>query len=294
MTTISIQVSPDWRALDLDELSGILLVVGAPDSGKSTFARYLYNRLRDLGRRVAFIDGDPGQSTLGPPTTLTMTFKPDALEEWSYGPPQLWRYFIGSTTPQGHMLSVLVGAVRLTQSAQQNGAQVVVYDTSGLVDPTRGGLALKNAKLDLLRPNTVYAIQNESELVPLLLPLRRSGRAKVIELRPSEAAVPRDIEARREHRSRQFASHFAAAEPLELEWSRMAVYPSPDFQVRQIVALEDFLGFTLGLGIVISANRSEQHARLLTPLRSLAGVAAIRLGDLLVNPDNFQDERLAG
>ncbi|OGO37421.1 MAG: hypothetical protein A2W35_16170 [Chloroflexi bacterium RBG_16_57_11] len=294
MTANSIQVSPDWRALDLDNLTGILLVIGASDTGKSTFARYLYDRLRDLGRRVAFIDGDPGQSTLGPPTTLTMTFKPEALDQWSYGLPQTWRYFIGSTTPQGHMLSVLVGAVRLTQAAQQNGAQVVVYDTSGLIDPTRGGLALKNAKLDLLRPSTVYAIQRESELVPFLLPLRRSGRAQVVEIRPSQAAAPRDVDVRREHRARQFANHFSVAEPLELEWSRIAVYPSPDFRVRRLVALEDFLGFTLGLGIVLSANRSEQHVRLLTPLRSLAGVAAIRLSDVLVNPDNFQDERVTG
>ena len=292
MTTQPVQIPPEWQALDPADLTGVLLVVGASDTGKSTLARYMFNRLRDQGRSVAFIDGDPGQATLGPPTTLTMTFKPDSVGEWSYGLPQVWRSFIGSTTPQGHMLSLLVSAVRLTQAAQQNGAQVVVYDTSGLVEPARGGLALKNAKLDLLRPSSVYAIQRESELMPFLLPLRRSGRAQVIELRPSHAVVTRSPEVRREHRSRRFASHFSNAEPLELDWGRMAVYPYPDFRARRLVALEDFYGFTLGLGIVLSTNRPEQHVRLLTSVRSMAGVAAIRLGDVLVDPENFQDEQI--
>ena len=292
MTVPSIQVSPDWQELNLAELSGVLLVVGAPDSGKSTFARYLFNGLRASGRRVAFIDGDPGQSTLGPPTTLTMTFKPDVLDEQSEGSMPVWRYFIGSITPQGHMLPVLVGAARLTEAALQNEAQVVIYDTSGLVEPRSGGLALKNAKLDLLRPQTVIAIQREGELESFLVPLRRSGRTRVFELRPSRAVLRRDAEARRKYRALQFASHFAKAQAIDFEWSRMAVFPYPDFRVHQLVAFEDLPGFTLGLGIVHSINRPGQRVRVLTPLRSLSGVIAMRLGDILVNPDNFNDERM--
>jgi polynucleotide 5'-hydroxyl-kinase GRC3/NOL9 len=108
----SIQVSPEWQALKLDDLSGVLLVVGAPDSGKSTFARYLFNSLRDLGRRVAFIDGDPGQS-IRTANHMTLTFEPDALDQFSNGSPQVWRYFIGSTTPQDHVARWL--ARRLTR-----------------------------------------------------------------------------------------------------------------------------------------------------------------------------------
>jgi len=47
--------------------------------------------------------------------------------------------FVGSITPQGHMLPVLVGAARLAKAAVEYGAEVVVYDTSGLVDVSRGG-----------------------------------------------------------------------------------------------------------------------------------------------------------
>jgi polynucleotide 5'-hydroxyl-kinase GRC3/NOL9 len=294
MTAPSIQISPEWQALNLDGVSGVLLVIGAPDSGKSTFARFLFHSLKDLGRSAAFIDGDPGQSALGPPTTLTLTFDPDRLYQDSNGLVQVWRYFIGSTTPQGHMLPVLVGSARLTQIALQNGAQVVVYDTCGLVEPRRGGLALKNAKLDLLRPAIVYAIQRQGELEPFLLPLRRIGRAQVIELAPSNAVIHRDIDARREHRRRQFVSYFAAARAIEVAWSRLAVFPYPDFRLHRLVAMEDMGGFSLGLGIVLAINRPAQRVRLLTPLRALAGVAAICLGDVLVNPDDYHDEWMMG
>lgn len=65
MATLDI---PDaWSRLPLPDLTGVLLVVGGADSGKSTFGRYLYEQQRRLGRSVAFIDGDPGQSALGPP-----------------------------------------------------------------------------------------------------------------------------------------------------------------------------------------------------------------------------------
>jgi polynucleotide 5'-hydroxyl-kinase GRC3/NOL9 len=292
MNDTSIEVSPEWQALKLDHLSGVLMVVGAPDSGKSTFGRYLFACLRELGQRVAFIDGDPGQSALGPPTTMTLTFDLDVLDERTSSHFQVWRYFIGSTTPQGHMLPVVVGAARLTQVAQLKGAKVVIYDTSGLIEPRHGGLALKNSKLDLLRPQVVYAIQREDELEPFLVPLRRSRRAEVIVFRPSKVAVHRDIYARREYRARQFAGYFTQAQVLDLEWSRTAVFPYPDFRMHRLVALEDIQGFTLGLGIVLSIDRLARRVRLLTPMHSLAEVNSVHLGDVLVNPDNYEDQQI--
>ncbi len=295
------QAPDEWRALKLEDLSGVLLVIGAPNTGKTTLAGYLFDGLQRLGRKAAFIDGDPGQSALGPPTTLTLVLGPDApggLRPVEPGPDparrQTWRYFAGSITPQGHMLPVLVGAARLVQAARDAGAESVIYDTSGLVDPAQGGLALKNAKLDLLRPQAVFAIQGEAELEPLLIPLRRSQRVKLIELRPARAVVRRDANARRQHRARQFGAYFASAHALELEWERMAVFPYPAFRIHRLAALEDAQGFTLGLGIVTAIDRPARRARLVTPLRSLAGVNAVRLGDVLVNPDTFQDERIVG
>ncbi len=49
--------SPAWRRLDLAGLQGTLMIVGGTDSGKTTFARYLFLGLCHLGRRAAYLDG---------------------------------------------------------------------------------------------------------------------------------------------------------------------------------------------------------------------------------------------
>lgn len=73
MTDHRLDIPPTWEKINLREARGTLMVIGATDTGKSTFARYLYRQLgADPGRRVAFLDGDPGQSSLGPPATMTL------------------------------------------------------------------------------------------------------------------------------------------------------------------------------------------------------------------------------
>jgi polynucleotide 5'-kinase involved in rRNA processing len=66
------EILPAWEQLGLQSLNGILMVVGASDAGKSTFGRYLFRRLCASSAGVAYLDGDPGQGSLGPPTTMTL------------------------------------------------------------------------------------------------------------------------------------------------------------------------------------------------------------------------------
>jgi polynucleotide 5'-hydroxyl-kinase GRC3/NOL9 len=113
-----------WLRFPLAELKGTLLVIGGVDTGKTTFARYLFRELKARNGRVAFLDGDPGQSTLGPPTTLTMAYDLDESSiEGTSGMPT--RYFIGSISPSGHMLQTLVGSMRLVQAAYQTGDSTI-------------------------------------------------------------------------------------------------------------------------------------------------------------------------
>ena len=283
-------IPPAWQQIDL-ALRGVLMVIGAPDTGKSTFAQYLYRRLCAESSRVAFLDGDPGQSTLGPPTTMALAMSASGQDPF---PPQgkTWQRFVGAVSPARHMLPVLVNAARLAQAAQDANADTIVYDTSGLVNPAQGGHHLKLAQVDLLRPTVVFAIQREQELGPILAPLRNS-RVRVIELRPSPAAQARDIPTRQAHRASQFAHYFANARQVTASWNRLAVSPAPRFVFNQLVALEDAEGFTLGLGIVTLSDAAARQVRLLTPLASLGGVQALRLGDVMVDPKTFRDQPLA-
>jgi len=295
--TEQIDIPRAWDQLRVERLCGTLLVIGAPDVGKTTFAQYVYRRLCAGLGGVAYLDGDPGQSILGPPTTITVAV---AIHGEDSFPPrgQMWRRFVGAVSPRGHMLPLLVGASQLVRAAWDAGAETIVYDTTGLVDPVRGGLALKLAMVDLLRPTTVFAIQRSQELESLLIPLRRSRRVRVIDLNPAPVSRRRDVPTRQAHRARQFAAYFAAAGDvgarhlLTADWGRLAVFPTSRFFLDRLVALEDASGFVLGLGIVLQSDIRARQVTLYTPLASLVGVNALRLGDVVVDPRTFRDQRL--
>lgn len=281
----------EWEKLDFTGLSGTLMIVGPPDVGKSTFSRYLFKRLCEIHPRVAYLDGDPGQSTLGPPGTMTLALAENGDDAF---PPQgrMWRGFVGSVSPVGHMLPVLTCAARLIEAAREAGVQVVIYDTTGLVDPAQGGIYLKLAKIDLLRPAVLFAIQRDQELKSLLMPLHRSRRILVIELSPSPAARRRDQSVRKAHRAAQFAEYFTDASQLRVNWTQFAVLPSPRFNLHRLVAMEDADGFTIGLGIVKQIDRLYRQVMLYTPVDTVNGVDAIRVGDVAVDPATFEDRPL--
>ena len=290
-----ITIPHEWEQLEVNRYHGLVMVIGAPDTGKSTFARYLYHRMSQEWKNLAYLDGDPGQSFLGPPTTLTLgigLFEDNDQPSDNYSLfIRNWRSFIGSVTPRGHMLDMLVGAERLVRAAHQQGAEVVIYDTCGLVDPLQGGFNLKMGKIDLLHPTIVIALQKETELEPLLVPLRRSRRTHLVELRPSLEVQERSSESRKNFRATQFAKYFSTPVYLVVDWCRLAVMPWPRFSLNRLVALEDAEGFTHGLGIVVEINRQERWIRLLTPVTSLEGIDTLRLSDLRIDLHTYQDKQ---
>ena len=289
-------IPSSWHAPDFTNLSGLLMVVGAPDAGKSTFARYLYEQLAGRRMAAAFLDGDPGQSALGPPATITLAFGQTSeifeTSGISRAPAQTRRWFIGSVSPRGHMLPMLVGAARLVEAAQEAGAAAIVYDTDGLIDAAQGGLNLKLALIALLRPSVVFAIQIRDEMEALLQPLRSSRRTRLVTLAPSAQVQRRDPSARQEHRARQFAAYFAQARGLEIDWRERPVFPRSAFSYQQLLALEDAAGYCLGLGIVLEADMQRKRLNLFTPIPAVDNVDALHLGDLTLDPHTCRDQPL--
>src|SRR5262245_13735343 len=289
--TEAIDIPPAWGQLDLSGWRGVVMVIGGPDVGKSTLARYLYQRNVALGRTVAFLDGDPGQGKLGPPATLTLASGAPGSESF---PPQgrRWQSFVGSISPRGHMLSMVVGILRLVQAARSTGVETIIHDTCGLVDPDQGGVTLKLAKIDAIRPVVVVALQREQELEPLLIPLRQSRRTRVVELRPSRVAQFHNRTERQAYRAARFADYFAQAPEITILWTRFAVFPELRFSPRRLLALEDERGFCRSLGIVQHFETRSRQVILQTPLTSLEGIDALRLGGLALHPETFQEEFL--
>lgn len=267
-----------WASLGEEGLAGTVMVIGASDTGKSTLARVLYQALCRQGRRVAYLDTDLGQSTLGLPTTLNLALASQPHDDRF--PPQgvLLTYFVGAITPRGHMLPTVIGAHRLQQRALALGADAIVVDTTGLVDPADGGKALKQWKIELLAPSVVIGLQRSRELEPILWPLRRDGRVRCVELPVSPMVVARSRETRIARRQDLLSRAFEGAPSQRVALHRMAVYDLERLALGGLLAFQDGDGFALGLGVIEEVDRSRGTALVRTPLASLEGVRSIRLG----------------
>lgn len=286
-------VMPAWEEIRELAPKGLVMIVGGSDSGKSTFARWLALQLAAASKvPMAFLDGDPGQSILGPPTTVTLSVVPAGMTGLRGG--QQWRRFVGSITPRNHMLPLLTGVARLMETARARGIETIVFDTTGLIDPDQGGMALKWAKVDLLRPELLLAIQRRGELDPLLEPLRRSSRTRIVELAPAAQVRRRSSLARRLYRVRRFASHFAGAGRLSVDLEGFALVPDIRPVRNQLLAFEDAGGFLMALGIVSECAEGRSRTKIITRIRSLSRVDTIRFGDIAVDPSSFHDRLLPG
>ncbi|MCX8204621.1 MAG: Clp1/GlmU family protein [Candidatus Nezhaarchaeota archaeon] len=199
-------IPSEWRGLveELKGLRGPVMLVGGVDVGKTFLATYLANRLLQAGLKVAVVDSDVGQSSIGPPATIGAARLTKAYTCLLDVPMELG-YFVGSTTPVGHLLPMVVGVKRLVDRMAPL-VDVVLMDTTGMV---HGGVAraLKIYKADVVRPRLILLLERGEELRPLARQLKAMG-LEVRSLPASPWVRPRDREDRRMLRELAFQIHF--------------------------------------------------------------------------------------
>lgn len=302
----AIQVPEGWhQAADvITREKGLVLLVGASDAGKTTLARYLIGEWNRKGIRVALVDGDIGQSTLGPPTTISLAFFPPGSIE-DFPPPPVILRFIGATSPYGHFLPLIVGLKRLVDRAAAEKVGIILVDTTGLIHG-RAGRELKFRKIDLLRPRHLIALERQGEVETLILPYKD---LKVHRLPVAEAAANKSREGRRAHRERKFREYFAGAHPLELSLKRVKLHGfwfqgGRTLQADEVAFLEKTLG-----AVIFYAEQGPEGLELLldggfTPgefsrIKHMFGVPEVRIIDvanlkgLLLGLNNAENDTLA-
>jgi polynucleotide 5'-hydroxyl-kinase GRC3/NOL9 len=260
------------------DLHGTVMVLGASDTGKSTLASYLYQELCRQGGFAAYLDTDMGQSTLGLPTTLNLALASEPGDDRFPPRGPSFTYFVGAVTPRGHMLPTVIGAHRLQERALRLGVDAIIVDTTGLVDKAYGGKALKQWKVELLRPSVVIGLQRRRELEPILWPLRRDGWVRSVELPVSPYVVERSRQARIGRRRQRLDRYFEGAQLLRLVLRQMAIYDLEQLAVGALLAFQDAEGFVLGLGIVEDADQLGGTVAVRTPLANLEHVGSVRFG----------------
>jgi len=219
---------PAWESVT-DEIvttGRVAMVIGRVDTGKSTFCRHLASAALERGLKVGIVDADVGQSWIGPPTTVGMKIVEPAagwfinrLAACSTLFPDSF-YFVGSVSPERHLLQTTVGTKRMVETATSSGAELVIIDTTGLVDGPIGR-ALKSSKIDLIRPDHIICFQRGSELEPLIRGVESNRCCRVHRLKPSRSVEKRSQDSRRIYRQKQFNEYFSGFISHEFQFSQL-------------------------------------------------------------------------
>lgn len=211
---------PSWdAAVACAATAQVALVIGETDSGKTSFTTYLASSLADRGFAVAVVDADLGQSDIGPPTTIGLGRIRGPVGRLSEAE-VVGLYFVGSTSPQGHLLPTVLGTRLMVDRARRLGFERIVVDTSGLVQGELGRL-LKQHKIDLVDPDLVFCLQRNGECEHILRPYDAGPRPAVLRLACSPATRRRSPEERRQHRERSLQEYFAGARSVTLDLTRV-------------------------------------------------------------------------
>ncbi|MBI4260153.1 MAG: hypothetical protein HY658_06265 [Actinobacteria bacterium] len=268
-------------------------LVGGLDSGKTTTALRMIRAALEHGRTTAFLDVDLGQKSVGPPATVGMKLVRSAADlEPAVLAVADSIYFVGATSPQGHLLPVVAGAASLLARAREAGAEFVVVDTSGLVSGVYGQI-LKYHKVDLLRPELVIGLKRGGELDPILGILNRFFATDVAALPVHPEVVPTSVEQRAANREEAMRRYFA--EPLQRYRVKPTVFmPALPalFELeeldRLLVGLSDGAGSTIGMGY-LEHSADEGVLRLISPVAEAP--KALRLGSVRLD-EAFRAKRV--
>jgi polynucleotide 5'-kinase involved in rRNA processing len=272
---------------------GVTMLLGGLDSGKSTLARQIAGRAVETGLATALLDADVGQSTVGPPTTVGLKMCRSAAD---LEPSSLTRAdhlaFVGSTSPQGHLVPLVTGARLLLDRAREAGAELVAVDTTGMVSGVYGQI-LKFHKAAILQPDLVVGLARGGELEPVLGVIRRFYPAEVLMLEVHPDVVPTSVEQRAAGREESMRRYFA--EPLQ----RWRVKPSVfmpalpalfDLSALDhiVVGLSDGKGQCIGVGY-LEYLADEGALRLISPVAEAP--KALILGSVRLE-DGFRARRV--
>ncbi len=282
--TAGIHIEPEWEKI-LEKLMfqrGIAILLGATDSGKSTFARYLVNRLVSANVKTSIVDSDVGQSTLGLPGTISLKHfnYPQESEEYYFEK----IFFVGSTNPMKRLNLMIEGTKKMVDLCK-NKSEVIVIDTTGLVAGEEGK-ALKIGKIRAIKPDHIIALQKGEELEHILTLL---DTFQIHRLKVSAMVKTRDKEQRFRYRLEKFRKYFDKTRISEFFLSHKDArfyFPYDQKGLTQINSKGNLLiGLnndedTVALGI--ATEISKNSIQFLSPINSINNINKVIFGDIAI------------
>jgi len=283
------QLPPDWaddvikNLLQRKLLLGkICLVLGASDTGKTTFVEILAKHLiqNDL---VAIVDVDTGQSHIGPPSTVGWTLIDKQDVDISKLPAK-GISFVGDVTPTGHLLQ-LTSAITQCVELASKAAKVIIIDTPGFIAGPAAQILWWTIQR-ILRPGLIIAVQKQNELSEILVGMQfTQSHVEVIQL-PAELPV-KSPGYRKQYRQQQFQRYFKYSIVYSIELKNIAVWanrrPDSDNTLNYLVGLSDSQGLDMAVGLIVNWSNDKNIAAVRAPEIDISLVRCVTIGDVSIN-----------
>jgi polynucleotide 5'-hydroxyl-kinase GRC3/NOL9 len=273
---------PVQTVLSMEKRPAVILVLGAVDSGKSSFCTYMVNKLVENNCKVAILDGDLGQSDIGPSASVGYAVASQPITEL-YNLRLQNGYFIGVTSPVKAVNKIVEGLHTLMNEAHGRQVDFVLVNTDGFIS---GDIAV-NYKLSLiktLKPDVVVGVQVHDELEQLMSYLGGGGLMMV---EPSSALSLRSEETRKSLREMTYAKYLRKSKLQCYPLSQVTVEPrnavpkSQEPEKGVLVGLYGRGSRFLGIGVLRAINAGRRTLKVQTSVS--AKPARLIIGKVLLN-----------
>jgi polynucleotide 5'-hydroxyl-kinase GRC3/NOL9 len=211
-------ISASQEFLSLNAEIVVAMVVGSVDSGKTSFCTYLVNRMLHEKKKVAVLDGDLGQSDIGPPCTLAYTFVTRPITDL-FDLHAKSVFFIGITSPAAETRRVTEGLVSLKQEILKRCPDVVLVNTDGWVNE-QNAVGYKLELAEQVNPAIIFCVRQKDELEPLINALTKF---KTVVVDSPMNIKQRSMEKRRTLRELGYMKYLrnAKVQSLPLNWLKI-------------------------------------------------------------------------
>ncbi|HVX01738.1 MAG TPA: Clp1/GlmU family protein [Nitrososphaera sp.] len=161
----------------------VVMVVGATDTGKSTFSTYLANLALGRSIETCVIDGDIGQGDLAPPAALAAAVLKEQIVDLRDARASLFE-FVGAITP-AYVEKLVAQKLNSLVCRRTNGAiaaRLKIVNTDGYMEPS-----YKRMLAGAVSPDVIVYLGQDDRNNDLASEL--SGRWKLVVAQPSAQAL---------------------------------------------------------------------------------------------------------
>lgn len=217
--TVPASWTDSWQELmKISSRPVVALVLGTVDSGKSSFCTYLVNKAVSEKRKVAVVDGDLGQSDIGPPCTVAYNLISKPITDL-FNLQARNAIFVGFTSPNRVTNKVIEALLALEKESLTGNPSLLIVNTDGWVE----GECAVNYKVELvktLEPQIIFCIQQKDELAQVCDTV---GDFRKIMVESPQAIRQRDTEKRKSLRELGYIKYLKGSkvQSLSLGWIKV-------------------------------------------------------------------------